>query len=139
MILREDRPARSEGTGTNSSPFTDLGDWKSRPRATIFKNSYEPVSPRALPNRGRSTWRGEFMASGASGAVARQMDVLWESGSVAGLTDAQLLERFHTRRDPSAEAAFEALVTRHGPMVLGVCRQLLREPNDVDDAFQATF
>ena len=37
------------------------------------------------------------------------------------------------------ESAFEALVARHGPMVLGVCRQLLRDPNDVDDAFQATF
>ena len=30
-------------------------------------------------------------------------------------------------------------MARHGPMVLGVCRQLLRDPNDVDDAFQATF
>ena len=37
------------------------------------------------------------------------------------------------------ESAFEALIARHGPMVLGVCRQLLRDPNDVDDAFQATF
>src|SRR5262249_52031173 len=37
------------------------------------------------------------------------------------------------------ETAFEALVARHGPMVLGVCRQILRDPNDVDDAFQATF
>jgi RNA polymerase sigma factor (sigma-70 family) len=51
-------------------------------------------------------------------------------------SDEQLLRRFLSIRD---EAAFSALVSRHGPMVLGVCRQLLQDPNDVDDAFQATF
>jgi RNA polymerase sigma factor (sigma-70 family) len=53
-----------------------------------------------------------------------------------GLTDAQLVERFVARRD---EAAFELLLWRHGPMVLGVCRRLLRKGHDVEDAFQATF
>ncbi|HEU5116112.1 MAG TPA: RNA polymerase sigma factor, partial [Isosphaeraceae bacterium] len=61
---------------------------------------------------------------------------LFEVGTVAGLTDAQLLQRFLTRRD---EAAFEALVRKLGPMVLAVCRRRLSDPNDVDDAFQATF
>jgi RNA polymerase sigma factor (sigma-70 family) len=47
-----------------------------------------------------------------------------------------LLERYVASRD---EEAFEALVSRHGPMVLGVCRRLLRDPHDAHDAFQATF
>ena len=55
--------------------------------------------------------------------------------ALAGLSEGQLLERFVTRSD---EAAFAALVGRHGPMVLGVCRRLL-DANDADDAFQATF
>ncbi|HEX4590804.1 MAG TPA: sigma-70 family RNA polymerase sigma factor, partial [Gemmataceae bacterium] len=59
------------------------------------------------------------------------------AGDPAGsLTDADLLGRYTARRDA---AAFAALVARHGPMVLGVCRRLLSDPQDAEDAFQATF
>ena len=70
------------------------------------------------------------------GSMEQKLERLLCQGSLTGLTEGQLLDRFATARD---EAAFEALVDLHGPMVLGVCRQFLRDPNDVDDAFQATF
>src|SRR5262249_55599242 len=54
----------------------------------------------------------------------------------AGTPDTELLQRFLGGRE---EAAFEALVERHGPMVLGVCRHLVPNAADADDAFQATF
>lgn len=51
-------------------------------------------------------------------------------------TDSDLLRRFVTRREDSA---FAELIARHGPMVLGVCRRVLNNPSDAEDAFQGTF
>src|SRR5436309_11522615 len=76
------------------------------------------------------------MAQAPLRTVLRRLRWLAGSPGVGGLTDAQLLERLVTARD---EAAFEVLLWRHGPMVLGVCRQVLRHDQDAEDAFQATF
>lgn len=69
-------------------------------------------------------------------AVIVQLERLFRYGTATGSSEGELVERFVKGRD---EAAFEAIVARYGPMVLRVCRQLLRDPNDVDDAFQVTF
>ena len=69
-------------------------------------------------------------------AIARNLERLVDPGTLAGLSEPQVLARFVDRGDP---VAFEAIVVRYGPMVLAVCRGILRDANDVDDAFQATF
>jgi RNA polymerase sigma factor (sigma-70 family) len=58
------------------------------------------------------------------------------AGEAGGATDGQLLTSFVAHRDPRA---FEAILRRHGPMVLGVCRRVLHHAQDAEDAFQATF
>ena len=65
------------------------------------------------------------MASPGSGSVVQQISSLFEGSSVAGLSDRQLLDRFIAQRDAAGEAAFTALVVRHGPMVVNVCQDLL--------------
>jgi RNA polymerase sigma factor (sigma-70 family) len=60
-------------------------------------------------------------------------------GVLGNLSDGQLLDRFLDRGSETAETSFSALLDRHGPMVLRVCRQALGNAEDVQDAFQATF
>jgi RNA polymerase sigma factor (sigma-70 family) len=67
------------------------------------------------------------------------LNTLTRVGVVGNLSDGQLLDRFLGRRGAAADAAFETLVTRHGPMVLDVCGNILGNPHDAQDAFQATF
>src|SRR5262249_39741110 len=79
------------------------------------------------------------MTTGGPGPALNQLRKLFEAGTVGGLSDGELLERFVSRREAIAGPAFAALVERHGPMVLGVCRALLRDVHTAEDAFQATF
>ncbi|OJW03213.1 MAG: hypothetical protein BGO49_00120 [Planctomycetales bacterium 71-10] len=79
------------------------------------------------------------MRTASEGAAGRHIRTLLESGEVGGLPDGRLLERFVTGDGATAEVAFAALVDRHGPMVWRACRAILADPNDADDAFQATF
>lgn len=76
------------------------------------------------------------MATGQMSRVVRHLRKAALLRDGAGLTDGELLGRFLAERD---EVAFAALVRRHGPMVLGVCRRVLGDLHDAEDAFQATF
>ncbi len=64
------------------------------------------------------------------------IQTLFEAGAVSSLSDAELLDRFLTAGDG---LVFEAIVNRHGPLVLKVCRSLLKNPSDLEDVFQAVF
>jgi RNA polymerase sigma-70 factor (ECF subfamily) len=80
------------------------------------------------------------MAGGATKAFPlKHLHILYRVGAVGNLTDGELLEQFLAGREDMAEAVFTALVERHGPMVLRVCRQVLGDVHDAQDAFQATF
>jgi RNA polymerase sigma factor (sigma-70 family) len=76
---------------------------------------------------------------GSREGLGEPLQTLFGVGTLAGLTDGQLLERFAAGRGDAAEAAFTALVERHGPLVLGVCLAVLGDRHDAEDAFQATF
>jgi RNA polymerase sigma factor (sigma-70 family) len=68
--------------------------------------------------------------------IVQQLRNLIAGPIAEGRTDQHLLEQFLSQRD---EPSFAALVERHGPMVLGVCRRILRDKHLAEDVFQATF
>jgi RNA polymerase sigma factor (sigma-70 family) len=108
-------------------------------KSTKAPRKSEPLAPVAtLPEaksaRGVGTVRGKRTA-----AVIHGVETLFESGAIGQQTDGELLGRFRERHDHTAESAFAILVERHGPMVLRVCRSILRNEHDAQDAFQATF
>jgi RNA polymerase sigma factor (sigma-70 family) len=79
------------------------------------------------------------MMRGRPGAALEPLRALFVAGTAVGSSDGQLLERFAARQRNDADAAFAALVARHGPMVRRACRALLADPHDAEDVFQATF
>src|SRR5437867_10839514 len=76
------------------------------------------------------------MATAQLATLLRRLHQLAAGPRMAHGTDRQLLADFTAGRD---EAAFAALVARHGSMVLRVCRRVLQHEQDAEDAFQATF
>ena len=74
------------------------------------------------------------LSTGATVALG----VLFREGALGGLSDGQLLEQF-VASGPAGGHAFDVLMARHGPMVLGVCRRILRDSHAADDSFQVTF
>ena len=68
------------------------------------------------------------MQRGPYGSALVSLRRLFRTGTISGVPEDELLERFLVERD---EAAFEAIVSRHGPMVVGVCQRLLGDSDDV--------
>ncbi len=79
------------------------------------------------------------MANVRDNSPGRALSTLFRDGVMGTHSDAQLLERFTTRDGDTAAMAFETLLARHGPMVLRVCRSILRDEHASEDSFQATF
>jgi RNA polymerase sigma factor (sigma-70 family) len=77
-----------------------------------------------------------------SSAAPKYLSALFLSGTLTGQADNELLERFASRRDENdltAQLAFATLLARHGAMVMRVCRAVLGDRHEAEDAFQATF
>ncbi len=91
----------------------------------------------------RVQWSAKRMERTSTNASWKHTRLLFGTGSLCGLTDRQLLDLFLARHgngdEANAEVAFEVLVKRHGPMVRRLCRSLINDHHDADDAFQATF
>ena len=79
------------------------------------------------------------MAPNAGGTYSRDLEVLFLVGTNSGLSDVELLDKFAHAEGLASESAFAALLERHGRLVLGTCRGILRDDHEAMDAFQATF
>ena len=76
------------------------------------------------------------MATATLGGFLKHLRKAMAAETLASLPDRELVERFVASHD---EASFQALLQRHGPMVLRVCRRALSDEQDAEDVFQATF
>lgn len=77
--------------------------------------------------------------SGVQGDSLRLIATLFGAGASGGMTDGQLLDRLASGDTAATEHGFSVLLERHGPMVLRICRSILREDHLAEDAFQTTF
>ena len=110
----------------------DCGCWRSDPEeksVSIAPPGCSTVVVAGIPGE------GQRMADRHFGAVFQRIERIFAAGSVAGLSEGELLERFAARGD---EAAFEAILRGMGRWCWEFAG-LLRDPHDVEDAFQATF
>ena len=82
------------------------------------------------------------MSTGPSGSATGYLKALFRDGTLASKSDSELLEQFiaaRSEQDESAELAYSVLLARHGAVVLRVCRGVLGDDHQAEDAFQATF
>jgi RNA polymerase sigma factor (sigma-70 family) len=79
------------------------------------------------------------MTTQAGQKRCHSLNTLFNVGAIGGLADSELLKCFRNDRGTGGQEAFRILVERHGPMVLGLCRSLIPDPHEAEDAFQATF
>ena len=93
------------------------------------------IKPWEIPHDGEN----KPMIKPRWGPILRRVHALLDEGVLEALSDRELVDRFATTGTESAERAFAALVDRHGPMVLRVCRGVLGDEHAAQDAFQATF
>lgn len=101
------------------------------------KNVYQnAVGGEVIGRDGNRSNEGMRMATSQMSVVIQHLRKSMLLRDALELTDGQLLDSFISRR---AEAAFEAIVRRHGPMVMAVCHRVLRNRHDAEDAFQAAF
>jgi RNA polymerase sigma factor (sigma-70 family) len=120
-------------SGRQGSPNTI---WEISPDTVKIVDETDSVQEVEESSRLLNATKGKEMPSGSMSTVILHLRKSMSRQGEAGLTDAQLLERFIDHRD---DAAFAALVARHGSMVMGVCLRVTRNHQDAEDAFQATF
>jgi RNA polymerase sigma factor (sigma-70 family) len=83
--------------------------------------------------------KGGQLVNTLHGPLLRDVDILFDVGTIGDRPDGELMKCFTTGDAKTAQLAFTAIVGRHGPMVLRACEGILHDPHDAEDAFQAVF
>jgi RNA polymerase sigma factor (sigma-70 family) len=125
MMVRRIKSANPDGT--------------SRPNILKCRNRQRLSNHYSCLREGRGGGEMTPMRFERKSVALRELRTLFSEGTIRDLTDGQLLERIATESGEAAEQAFSALFERHGAMVLRVCRGVLVDTHEIEDAFQATF